>query len=155
MLFLQFSRESGDGNALLVLPSRIPRWIWKIILVLDSYGFLAMLEGKKWKGLFLLGFNLVKTQCGLHTWLDFFRSLHDLWFDWKTLAFLQRLRDQKSKKTSSKRLPKALPKVSIFHAYEVSEFRGHLKKDYYVQKMERHRSQYGIMLKWIIGTHGN
>ena len=29
--------------------SRIPRWIWKILFVLSSYEFLAMLEGKIWK----------------------------------------------------------------------------------------------------------
>ena len=29
--------------------SRIPCWIWKILFVLGSYEFLAMLEGKIWK----------------------------------------------------------------------------------------------------------
>ena len=37
---------------------RIPRWIWKILFVLSSYEFLAMLEGKIGKGPFL-GFNLM------------------------------------------------------------------------------------------------
>ena len=32
--------------------SRIPPWIWKILFVLSSYEFLAMLEGKIWKCLF-------------------------------------------------------------------------------------------------------
>ena len=50
--FWQFYRQGRDGRALLVLPSRIPRWISKIIFVLGSYEFLAMLEGKTRKGLF-------------------------------------------------------------------------------------------------------
>ena len=54
------------GCALLVQPSRIPCWISKILFVLGSYEFLAMLEGKVRKGFFLLGFKLVKkTQCSL------------------------------------------------------------------------------------------
>ena len=40
-----------DGRALLVWPSRIPRWISKILFALGSYEFLAMLEGKNRKGL--------------------------------------------------------------------------------------------------------
>ena len=44
--FGQFFRLGQDGRALLVQPSRIPRWISKIIFALGSYEFLAMLEGK-------------------------------------------------------------------------------------------------------------
>ena len=46
MPFWQFFRQGRDGRALLVRPSRIPRWISKIIFALGSYEFLAMLEGK-------------------------------------------------------------------------------------------------------------
>ena len=49
MSFWQFFRQGWDGRALLVRPSRIPHWIWKILFVLSSYEFLAMLEGKIWK----------------------------------------------------------------------------------------------------------
>ena len=52
MPFWQFFREGRDGRALLVRPSRIPRWISKIIFVLGSYEFLEMLEGKVRKGPF-------------------------------------------------------------------------------------------------------
>ena len=39
--------QPGPGwFALLVRPLRIPRWTSKIIFVLGSYEFLAMLEGK-------------------------------------------------------------------------------------------------------------
>ena len=34
------------------IKSRIPRWIWKILFVLSSYEFLAMLEGKIGEGPF-------------------------------------------------------------------------------------------------------
>ena len=44
--------KERDGCALLVRPSRIPRWISKIIFALGSHEFLAMLEGKTRKGLF-------------------------------------------------------------------------------------------------------
>ena len=40
------------GRALLVRPSRIPRWFSKIIFALGSYELLVMLEGKTRKGLF-------------------------------------------------------------------------------------------------------
>ena len=43
----------------LVRHSRIPPWISKILFVLGSYEFLAMLEGKIRKG----SFNLEKKQC--------------------------------------------------------------------------------------------
>ena len=46
MPFWQFFREGRDGRALLVRPSRIPCWIWKIPFVLGSYELLAMLGGK-------------------------------------------------------------------------------------------------------------
>ena len=46
MPFWQFFREGRDGHALLVWPSRIPRWTSKILFVLGFYEFLAMLEGK-------------------------------------------------------------------------------------------------------------
>ena len=49
--FWQFFRQGLDGCALLVRPLRIPRWISKIIFALDSYEFLAMLEGKTRKGI--------------------------------------------------------------------------------------------------------
>ena len=61
--FGQFFRLGQDGRALLVQPSRIPRWISKILFDLGSYEFLAMLEGKTRKGLFFWGINLVKQQC--------------------------------------------------------------------------------------------
>ena len=44
--FWQFFRQVRDGRALLVHPSRIPHRISKILIVLGSYEFLAMLEGK-------------------------------------------------------------------------------------------------------------
>ena len=50
--FSQFFRQGQDSRALLVLPSRIPCWISKIIFASGSYEFLAMLEGKTGKGLF-------------------------------------------------------------------------------------------------------
>ena len=50
MPFWQFFSKGRDGRALLVQSSRIPRWISKIIFVLGSYEFLAMLEGKIRKG---------------------------------------------------------------------------------------------------------
>jgi len=50
--FWQFFRQGWDGRALLVQPSRIPLWISKILFALDSYEFLAMLEGKTRKDLF-------------------------------------------------------------------------------------------------------
>ena len=40
------------GPRWLVWPSRIPRWILKIIFALGSYEFLAMLEAKTRKCLF-------------------------------------------------------------------------------------------------------
>ena len=43
--FWQFFKKGRDG-ALLVQPSRIPHRISKILIVLGSYEFLAMLEGK-------------------------------------------------------------------------------------------------------------
>ena len=46
---LAIFRQGRDGRALLVWPSRIPRWIWKIRFVLGFYEFLAMLEGKSIK----------------------------------------------------------------------------------------------------------
>ena len=46
MPFWQFFRQGRDGRALLVQPSRIPRWISKITFALGSYEFLAMLVGK-------------------------------------------------------------------------------------------------------------
>ena len=55
MPFWQFSREGWDGRVLLVQPSRIPRWIWKILFGLGSYEFVAMLEGKIGKGFFFYG----------------------------------------------------------------------------------------------------
>ena len=58
-VFHSFSKNSlniqlmgWDGCVLLVRPSRIPRWISKIIFVLGSYEFLAMLEGKDRKSSF-------------------------------------------------------------------------------------------------------
>ena len=55
--FIRIKLHAGNkkchfGRALLVRPSRIPRWISKIIFALGSYEFLAMLEGKTRKGLF-------------------------------------------------------------------------------------------------------
>jgi hypothetical protein len=47
--FWQFFR---DGRALFVWSSKIPRWISKILFVLDFYEFLAILEGKVRKGYF-------------------------------------------------------------------------------------------------------
>ena len=44
--FLQFYRQSRDGRALLVRPSRIPHRISKILFALGANEFLAMLEGK-------------------------------------------------------------------------------------------------------------
>jgi hypothetical protein len=44
--------QCWDGRALLVWPSRIPRWISKNIFALGSYEFLAMLAGKTRKSLF-------------------------------------------------------------------------------------------------------
>ena len=44
--FWQFFRQGRDGRALLVQPSRIPHRISKILFVLGTYEFLAMLEGK-------------------------------------------------------------------------------------------------------------
>ena len=46
MPFWQFYRQGRDGRALLVWPSRIPRWISKILFALGFYEFLAMLEAK-------------------------------------------------------------------------------------------------------------
>ena len=46
MPFWQFFRKGRDGCALLVRPSRIHHRISKILFVLGSYEFLAMLEGK-------------------------------------------------------------------------------------------------------------
>ena len=46
MPFWQFFSQGWDGRALLVRPLRIPRWISKILFVLGSYEFLAMLQGK-------------------------------------------------------------------------------------------------------------
>ena len=54
------------------IKSRIPRWIWKILLVLSFYEFLAMLEGKIGKGPFL-GFNLMNLQCALEGTKSFYR----------------------------------------------------------------------------------
>ena len=50
--------QSPDGCAHLVQPSRIPHWISKNLFVLGSYA-----RRQSWKGLFLLGFNLVNNQC--------------------------------------------------------------------------------------------
>ena len=44
--FWQFFRQGRDGCALLVLPTRIPHRISKIIFALGADDFLAMLEGK-------------------------------------------------------------------------------------------------------------
>jgi hypothetical protein len=44
--FWQFFRQGWDGCALLVLPSRIPHRIPKIIFALGADEFLAMLDGK-------------------------------------------------------------------------------------------------------------
>jgi hypothetical protein len=43
---LAIFREGRDGRALLVRPSKIPRWIKEIPFVLGSYELLAMLGGK-------------------------------------------------------------------------------------------------------------
>ena len=75
--FWQFFIQGWCGRALIVRPSRIPRWISKINFVLGSYEFLAMLEGKSRKGPFFKRFNLVKWQCDY-----FLNRIHDLTRTW-------------------------------------------------------------------------
>jgi hypothetical protein len=53
--FWQFFRQGRDGRAMLVQPSRNPHRISKIIFVLGSYEFLAMLKGKMRETLFFKG----------------------------------------------------------------------------------------------------
>jgi hypothetical protein len=53
--FWQFFRQGRDGRALLVQPSRIPRWISKILFASGADDFLAMLEGGIREGLFFWG----------------------------------------------------------------------------------------------------
>ena len=62
------------------IKSRIPRWIWKILFVLSSYEFLAMLEGKIGDGPFLRVQSDELTVCStilLHCILLFINSI--LW----------------------------------------------------------------------------
>ena len=66
MPFWQFFREGRDGHALLVQPSRIPRWIWKILFALGAYEFLATRKAK------LEGALFCRVQSGKKTvWANF------------------------------------------------------------------------------------
>ena len=86
MPFWQFFREGQNGRAMLVRPSRIPRWIWKVLFDLGSYEFLAILEGKIRKCLFLYVkifwnnsvWNVIK-KLGYHEMIGCWGSLLVLW----------------------------------------------------------------------------